>query len=278
MKRYLQDFFKFYIYSNLHVALAGFAMVMVTNHTFGILTDMPAFFVFFSIVLSYNFIRFYEIKTNRLEWFSKWFYKHKIKLLILVFLSFLGIAGILLGGFLSKKSLLLLLPFGLMTFFYVIPLGKIKGKELSFRNFPFIKIVSIAISWAGVMVLFPVLSAELPITTDVWIEFLQRFIFVIALTIPFDIRDIKNDAKSLQTIPQVLGVLESKYVGTFLLLVFVFLEFVKTTHIHYLTALIVAVVTAVFLGLSSPKKSRFLTSFWVESIPIFWWILTIIIK
>ncbi len=278
MKRYLKNFFTFYIYSNLHVALAGLAMVMVTNIKFGILTEVPALFVFLSIILSYNFIRFYEIKNDRLEWFSSWFYQHKIKLLALSFVSFLGIITILFYGLLHSKALWILTPFVVMTFFYAIPLGKINQKELSFRNFPFIKIFSIAIAWAGTTVLFPVLDADLPLTSDIWIEFIQRIALLIAITIPFDIRDITSDTNDLRTIPQIVGILKSKYIGTILLLIFIGLELVKTTNIHYLSTIIIAGITALFLWLSSDKKSRFYTSFWVESIPIFWWILLFILK
>ncbi len=277
MKRYLETFFTFYIYSNLHVALAGLSAVMVTNLKFGILTQIPALFVFFSIILSYNFIRFYEIKNDRLEWFFDWFLQHKIKLLALSLISFLGIVAIFFSGFLHQKSLWVLVPFAIVTFFYIVPIGKFRKNELSFRNFPFIKIFSIAISWAGTTVLFPVLDADLQLTTDVWLEFIQRISLLIAITIPFDIRDIKNDDENLRTIPQVFGVLRSKYIGMVLLLIFVFLEILKINS-FYITTLIIAGITALFLAFSSEKKSRFYTGFWVESIPIFWYILLFILK
>lgn len=276
MKRYLKNFFTFYIYSNLHVALAGLGMVMVTNIKFGILTEIPALFVGLSIVLSYNFIRFYEIKNDRLEWFSDWFYRNKIKLFVLSFACLLGNIVIVFSGLLRQKSLLLLLPFAVMTFFYAIPIGKLNQNELSFRNFPFIKIFSISIAWAGATVLFPVLDADLSLTTDVWIEFAQRILLLIAITIPFDIRDVTSDDKNLQTIPQVVGVLRSKYIGTSLLLIFVCLEVVKSTNTYYFSTFAMAIITALFLWFSSEKKSRFYTGFWVEAIPLFWWILILI--
>jgi hypothetical protein len=270
----------FYIYSNIHVALAGFSLTKITLLNFAIDDNLTPLFVAFSIVVSYNFIRFYEIKNNRLIWFKDWFFINIKGILLLIFLSILGLTTILFFTDFNLKSLIILFPFAFMTFFYAIPLFKIGKREVSFRNFPMIKIFSIAIAWAGISVFFPLYEADYQFTSAVYLEFFQRILILLAITIPFDIRDVNADSKSLKTLPQTLGINNSKVLGTLLLFGFLLMEIVKEnfTYFAFLVLLIISLITALFLWFSSPKQSRYYTSFWVESIPIIWLGLLIFIK
>lgn len=271
--RLLKQLFIFYIFSNLHVALTGFSMVAVTIIKYDIKSYISAYFVFLSIIVSYNFIRFYEIRSHRLKWFYKWFYKNKIKLLLLCITSIIGLVYITFFSSFNYVSIFLLLPFAFITFFYAIPFLKLKTIEFSFRNFPFIKIFSIAFSWAGITVFFPIYEINITINNEMYIEFLQRFLLLIAITIPFDIRDIYSDSKDLRTLPQIMGITNSKITGSFFLFIFISLEFLKPIHFHLIPTIVIAFITAFFLWISSEKKSRFYTSFWVEATPVFWWFL-----
>lgn len=270
----------FYIYSNIHVALAGFSLTKITLINFGIDDNLTPFFVTFSILISYNFIRFYEIKKNRLNWFKDWFFINIKEILALMILSILGLATILFFTEFNLKSVLILFPFAFMTFFYAIPLFKIGKLEVSFRNFPMIKIFSIGIAWAGISVFFPLYEANYHFTSAVYLEFFQRILILLAITIPFDIRDINADSKSLKTLPQTLGITNAKVLGTLLLFGFLLMEIVKEnfTYFGFLVMMIVSIISGFFLWFSSPKQSRYYTSFWVESIPIIWLGLLIFIK
>lgn len=270
----------FYIFSNIHVALAGFSMTKITLINFGITSNLTPLFVAFSILISYNFIRFYEIKNNRLIWFKDWFFINIKGILLLIFLSILGLATILFFTDFNLKSLLILFPFAFMTFFYAIPLFKIGKLEVSFRNFPMVKIFSIVLSWAGISVFFPLYEADFQFNSAVYIEFMQRIFILLAITIPFDIRDVKADSKTLKTLPQIMGINPSKVFGILLLFGFVLLEIFKEnfTYIGFLIVLIISIITGLLLLFSSPKRSRFYTSFWVESVPVIWLGLLIFIK
>ncbi len=276
------NFFKkilnFYIFGNIHVALAGFSLTKITLLKFGVVDNLTPVFVALSIIISYNFIRFLEIKENSLNWFKNWFFEHKKALGLLSLLSIILLLYITFFSKFNLKAILVLLPFAFMTFFYVVPLLKIGKIEVSFRNFPSIKIVSIAIAWAGITVLFPLYEANYEFTSNVYIEFLQRFFILVAITLPFDIRDVDFDPKSLKTLPQIFGVTNSKIIGYILLFLFVCLEFFKINYavvdIYLLVGL--SFVTTLFLGFSSPKRTRYYTSFWVEAIPIFWLLLIVL--
>jgi hypothetical protein len=258
--------------------LAGFSLTKITLLKFGFYSNLTSIFVALSIIVSYNFIRYYEIKTKRLNWFKKWFFKYKIALFILVILSVIGLVFTVFFTNFKLKSLLILLPFLLMTLFYVVPIVKIGNYEFSFRNFPGIKIFSIAIAWAGITVLFPLFEVGMGLNSTIFIEFIQRIFILIAITIPFDIRDLKSDSKSLKTLPQILSVKKTKILGFGLLLIFILLIFLKENYSNnaILITVIIAVVTAAFVWFSSEEKTRYYASFWVEAIPIFWLILIVL--
>ncbi len=266
--QFLKKIIDFYIFSNIHVALAGFCLTKITLLKFGFTTSISPLFVALSIIVSYSFIRFHEIKTNRLSWLKQWYLQQKKGLIVLSVVSVLGISYILFFTEFNLNSLIIVFPFAFMTFFYVIPIFKIGNLEVSFRNFPGVKIFSIAIAWAGISVLFPLYEEGFKFNLSVFIEFIQRILILIAITLPFDIRDLPSDSEELKTIPQVLGVHNTKIVGTLLLVFFVLLGFIQNTYLT--TTFIIAIVTVVFLWFSTVNNSRYYASFWVEAIPIFW--------
>lgn len=268
----LKKIVNFYILSNIHVAIAGFCITEITLLKFGLQRHSASIFVFFSILLSYNFIRFYEMKTHKLKGLKNWFLTNKIGIIILYAISFFCLSYLMFFSDFNMKSLIVLLPFAFATFFYVMPLYKTKGMEISFRNFPGIKIFSIAISWAGISVLFPLYEAGFTIDKYIFLEFFQRICILIAYTIPFDIRDVNSDDISLKTLPQLFGIKKTKKIGYVMLVIFILLELLNhNLKIELLFATIsIAIIIALFLKFSSPLKSRIYTSFWVESVPIFW--------
>lgn len=271
--QFLKKIFNFYIFSNIHVALAGFCLTKITLLNYGFSNNISPVFVALSITVSYNFIRFYEIRTNRLGWLKTWFVERKIALTILSFFSILGIGYLLFFTNFNLSSLIIVVPFAFMTIFYVIPVFNLGKLEVSFRNFPGIKIFSIAIAWAGISVLFPLSEEGVKFDLSVIIEFLQRILFVIVITLPFDIRDVTSDSEELKTLPQVLGVKNTKVVGTVLLIVFVVLAFIQ--QVNLISTLLITLITGLFLWFSTTTKSRYYSSFWVEAIPIYWLLLIV---
>lgn len=274
----LKKIFDFYIFSNIHVAIAGYCMAKVTLLKFDVNSNLVPLLIGFSIIISYNFIRYFEINSKRLGWFKSWFFENKIKLVLVSIFAFLISLYIVFFTEFNIESLFIVIPFGFITFFYTIPLFKIGKLHISFRNFPAIKIFSIAIAWAGVTVLFPLLEARYQFNYDVYLEFFQRILILIAYTIPFDIRDIYFDDKELKTIPQLIGVQKAKILGTLLLFLFVLLDLFKNSFFEkdISSDVVIAIVTILFLWNSTAKKSRYYTSFFVEAIPILWLLIILV--
>ncbi|NLP56797.1 hypothetical protein [Lutibacter sp. B1] len=269
---FLKRIVNFYVFSNIHVALAGYSITKITLINFGLKQSLVPLFVGISIIISYNFIRYYEIKSNKLNWFKKWFYNNRKELLFLTLISVLILAYITFFGDFNLSSIIVLFPFAFITFYYVIPIFKNKNTEFSFRNYPSLKIFSIAIAWAGISVFFPLYEAGYIFDRSVYIEFVQRILIVLAITIPFDIRDIETDPDNLKTLPQVYGIKKSKIIGTVVLIAFCGLEILKIPFYKYnlVVIILISIISGLFLWFSSPQKSRFYTGFWVESVPVIW--------
>jgi hypothetical protein len=124
-----------------------------------------------------------------------------------------------------------------------------------------------------------VVNAHVDLELDFYLKCVQRFILVFVLILIFEILDLANDDPHLQTVPQQIGVKKTKIVGLLLLIPFYFLEFLKTNFIEkqLIVNLVLVVVLSLFLIFANEKRSRYYTSFWVESIPIFWWLMVVLL-
>ncbi|MGB1121163.1 MAG: hypothetical protein ACPG3Z_04145, partial [Saprospiraceae bacterium] len=105
-----------------------------------------------------------------------------------------------------RVQLALVLP-GLISLGYVIPfLGFKKNRKLRLRDLNWIKIFLIAIVWAYVTVILPIIEIRSVSWFDVLI-FVERAVFIFMITLPFDIRDLKVDQyNNVKTIPAVYGI------------------------------------------------------------------------
>ena len=267
--QFLKKIFNFYIFSNVHVALGVFCLTKITLFGYGVQGNTSAFFVFFSTIISYNFIRYYRV-ADIVSWFSDWMNSKKSEIFILIIISlvFIGIFAVEL----KLKAILWLLPFVLCTFFYVVPIPIFKE---SLRKIPGIKLFLIAISFAGATVLFPLVQNDIAIGYNEWIIFIQRFLFVVLITIPFDIRDLNCDDKSMKTLPQSIGIKNAKIIGVLFGLNFIILEFFKepVVYAQVVIILIVTFTSSLFLIKANKIQTKYYSAFWVEAIPIFWWML-----
>jgi hypothetical protein len=105
-------------------------------------------------------------------------------------------------------------------------------------------------------------------------------VLIFVLILIFEIIDLQFDDPNLKTVPQQIGVKLTKIIGMLLLIVFYFLEFFKQNFIQkqLLVNLVLVVAILAFLIFANEKRSKYYSSFWVESIPIFWWILLLIFR
>ena len=266
---FLKKYFNFYIYSNIHVSLAVMCLTKITLLQFDILENVSSLFVFFATIISYNAIRFVNIDKIR-DASAVWIRSYKLQLLILNIICLFGLA--ITTYLLKIKALLVLFPFVLATSLYISPF---KMWRLNLRDVPGIKLFLIAFSWAGVTVFFPIVQNEVEISKSIILLFFERFLFIVAITIPFDIRDIDYDNPKLFTLPQVMGIKKSKIVAIISLSLFFLIELYRPSNSgdSILVIFIVAMISSILVSFSSKDQSNYYSSFWLEAIPIFWFIL-----
>ena len=257
----------FYIESSLHVALAVYALIRITFIKLNIPYDEAvAYFGFYGTIVGYNFIKYDELARVK-----------KVKLTpnfkAIIGLSFIAALATLYYFFQLQPITKLFGFMGLfVTILYTLPF--IPNKP-NMRNWAGIKIYLVAIAWVLVTVILPVLNSEYDFNSVVIIKSVQRFILVFVLMLIFEIIDLKNDEHYLQTIPQKIGESATKKLTYVLLIIFVLLDFFKpnVTSKDLLIISLVAFCIGVFTFFATTKKSKYYTSFWVESVPFFWLLL-----
>lgn len=189
----------FILYSNIFIAFCAVAMA---NASLLLLQKEHSFLIdsilFFGTLSTYNLCSFYQLEAYS----EKFSFIKKNKYLIRVFF---GISVLFLGGVLfwiNLNQLIFLFHLAIISVFYTVPVHlRTKAKTIlylpAWRNIPFLKVFLIAYVWASATVVFPALDKELIITNQIVILlFLERFLFILAITLPFDIRDYHLDKKT----------------------------------------------------------------------------------
>ncbi|GAA3616672.1 hypothetical protein GCM10022396_38710 [Flavivirga amylovorans] len=182
---------------------------------------------------------------------------------------------------LSSVTLICVGGFAVITFLYAIPFLPKRfflDKQHNLRSIGGLKIYLIALIWAGVTVLLPLINNYYYIDTDVILTTIQRYLFIIVLMLPFEIRDLRYDSLKLSTIPQKIGIKLTKIIGSILLLLFFFLDLFKSeiNDIQIIILIVITLVTLVLLVFSKMKQGKNYSAFWVEGVPIIWLILLLL--
>lgn len=262
-----KNIFKFYINASFHVGLAVVCLTDITIQEFDVPRNYKLLlFIFLASITGYNFVKYAGIA--RLYHLSLAKNLRQIQIF-----SFIAFAGLVWLTFYQSFSVLLFSGIlGLFTLLYALPLF---GYNTSLRNLTGLKIFVIAFVWAGVTVLLPLTNHIHVWKWDVLVVFLQRFFLVLALILPFEIRDLRFDLAQLGTIPQKFGVRGTRIVGMVLIWLFVLLEFFKhqTSKANTVSLIFVGILLIFLIRYSTTRQSKYYASFWVEGIPIFWWLL-----
>ncbi len=274
--RLFRSVLDFYINSSIHVALAVFALSWITLIQFNIAFDKNIlFFIFFASITGYNFVKYFGLVKFHHRGIAKWLKT------IQIFSMFCFLA---MGYYVFKlefKTLIYVFTFGAITFLYAVPIIPKKiflDEQKNLRSISGLKVYVIAITWTGVTVFLPLLNADYNISGDVVITAIQRFIFVLILMLPFEIRDLNYDSLKLATIPQKIGVRNTKALGVLLILPFYFINFLRD-DINSALLISSGFITLVMLFLivySKQQQNKYYSAFWVESLPIMWLLILLI--
>ena len=263
--KWLKRIFDFYLDASIHVAFAIIALLQITYETLDIPhDDHLTFFIFFGTISCYNFIK-YGVEAEKYIVVENQYQKG------IQFLSFITLSLALYHGyFLSFKVWVGVCGLILLTGLYALP---VLPKAKNLRSWGGFKMFVVALVWAGTTVMLPILSVNQYITWDIGVETFQRFVVILILLIPFEIRDLAYDHVELRTLPQRYGVTNTKIFGGFATLVFFFSTFLKDDL--SIKELVLKGILFLILGsvlfITKRIQSKYFASFWVEAISILWW-------
>jgi 4-hydroxybenzoate polyprenyltransferase len=213
MRKFFEPVIDPLLYSNVFMSLCAVAQAMVTLQLIGAKPTYPLLILLFtSTLFIYNISIFWskpkhpeQSPFRRVRWFFK-YYKIMVFITVACALSLAPLFFLL-----SKPSQVLLVLLSFLSVGYSMPIFKSGDKRYGLRNVPGIKSLMITTVWVMSSVVLPIFEAEkwqlIHISlTDEGLLIAKRFLFIFALTIPFDIRDLFQDARAgTKTIPVLFG-------------------------------------------------------------------------
>jgi hypothetical protein len=256
----------FILYSNLFISCCAVLMSLATFVLLGIEFSFQSAFpliplIFLSTLFVYNLDLFglttglpQEGFTDRQSWRVRNVKKIKIFNLIL------AIAIGLLSLFSSLKSFLFFLHLAIISIAYYLSFKIGSARFASLRSIPFLKAFVITYVWTASTVLLPALKNDISFfkTEDVFMVFMERYFFLFALAIVFDIRDMNYDNKKIKTIPGTIGPSGTKYISYALLSLNILLACIHFRDLSILIALLISILaTAYIIFRANPLSSEY---------------------
>lgn len=245
----LRKILNFYIRSSIHVGLAVFCLVQLSNPQW----NSYSFLVLLGTIVGYNFLKYSE-------WFlsNKLFRFHFIGILSVTLISALGFLLLFLQQD-SSLQLDLIIAFALVVLYpFIRKKGWIKPFYVSF------------------VVSYITLFIPLNWHEEIVLLFIQRFLLLSSVMIPFEILDSTTDAVAMKTLPHLFGIQRTKQIGYVLVILFCIVSFHALDCLY--PCFIYALSSVVAIYFSTEKRSRYYTSFWVESLPGFWLLISIVFQ
>lgn len=187
--------------TNIFIAFAAGACTLATYAFHNVNPDFNLVaFIFFATLLIYNLQR----RIGDLNASGK-FYKTKTILMIV------GVVGLIpFALHLTLVELVGLSIAGAISLGYAYPFIPYKGERYAIRRIPYLKLWIIVLAWILSTTVVPLVEiVDLNSTDDrlSTIYFaLQQGAFIVALTIPFDVRDLEVDYPFQRTLPMVFGI------------------------------------------------------------------------
>jgi len=259
----LKRLFDFLIYSNLFIALASVFFTMESQVQFGMHPQWHPylFLILFATLFEYNLHKFVTVilnknilKHEKFSWINQ-------NLYLFYFIVFASVAGFIITCCFAKPEVLIaLLPLGAITVLYSFPLYRSGKTIFRLREIPLAKIFLISLVWSATCIILPVVQAGIrPGILQVLLVITERFLFVFAITIPFDIRDMEGDKKNkLQTFPILFGEKNAMLmanIAVFLFMVICTVHYYRTQQLFLVYAFLLSGIST-FYFLNSKRIKR----------------------
>lgn len=213
---------------------------------------------------------------------KRWFFEHPRLMMTITLISVMVFMFMFL--LLTFKSEVLLVGLGILSVGYTLPIFSKGGQRFGLRNIPGIKSILIALVWTMSCVLLPIFEAErthhlIISNTDVIILIVKRFLFIVALTIPFDIRDMFDDAKNgTKTIPVIFGEKGAYLFCQLLLIGYLILLFIfkgRGFDLDFLALSLTTVLMGWLIFKSKWEKNEYYYFFYMDGVLILQYVIII---
>ncbi len=270
IKEYLSEILDFYLYSSIHIALAATLFILQTYILLDTEIDLHYLaFIFSSTTFLYTLHNLLGVYTPQEEVIrDKLNTLRKMKGLLIAMIVVFGIISTYTFFNLTFNEIIAILLFAFISIWYVIPLF---GKRL--RDYPIIKIFMVSLVWAAIATLIPLYHGDIDMSTRL-IIFFEKYFFIFAIVIPFDIRDIEFDCSNkVKTIPNKYGIKASIYLALISLLFSILLTLFLIKTGTYQGKQGVAVIlgyfiTGYFVIQSKNKKNDYYFTGLIDGLPI----------
>ena len=265
----MKNLIRFFIKGNIWVAFCVLALAVSSELLLEATNFKISQFIFCATIFAYNFQRIVRIKKGYEHSYKNWLDKNRKVIYILMFLAAI-ISARLFFDFKSSTQIAILFT-GSLSIFY--PFG--------LRKIPFAKIFIISFVWTVSTMLLLVLENNISLSQNIIWQLVSRFLFIFAITIPFDIRDVEYDSQNVITIPLFYGVKRAKIISFFALFICGMISFFQYIELalnlpNLLALILLYILTYIFIQKSDKNKGEFFFSFWVESLSIFSYFLLVI--
>lgn len=286
IRRIIRQSADFLLFSNIFVALCSVAQALVTYKLLHLKPDQSVLALLFCSTLAlYNFsMLLSKPQQPKKSPFRRvrWIFSHYRLVITITIIAVISLLPITL--FLSVPSLVLLFFLGVVAVTYNLPLFSINDKRFGLRNIPGLKLFLIALTWSFSCVLLPIVENSargiINITlADTILLVAKRFLFIAALTIPFDIRDLFQDRNyNLKTIPVMLGERKAYIFCQFLLGMYIGLLFFFTRKFDadFCSLTLTILLSGWLIFKSSLKKNEYYYFFYLDGILILQYILLLL--
>lgn len=208
----LRRAYYFLLFSNLLISIAAIAQCALTYIILGQSTNGYILVLEGgSTLLLYNFSMILsrpKIPQNSPYLRTRWIFANESLLWLNCILAIM--AGVFALFHVQMYTVLFLLAIGVLSAIYSLPIFKVKGVRGGLRQLSGFKLFHIAIIWSLSSVGLPVVELWAQGSDIDWLlaNYLGvlKIIFLIICTLPFDIRDMKQDKLyQLKTIPHIIG-------------------------------------------------------------------------
>lgn len=261
------------LYGHLWIALGAVALYTQSNYLLSGTLKPDAFsaFLFCGTLGLYALHRLFALRiVDNLLQLGRYRRVYKLRWLNWLMVVGAGAGCLLIWGQLSLPVRRTLIIPCLLSALYVLPV--FGGARL--RDLSYLKVFVLALVWAWLTVIVPAVEVPLSVSLKVGLLAGERFFFIFANGLTFDIRDVGIDRRAaVRTLPGKIGMVGSKWLAYAALVLMASCSAVAYyLHIYPLSVLLAVIFSGLGMALlvygARPERSDYYFTGWVDGIMI----------